>query len=302
MARRPPRNPRAEPRFRKAPIGHSKRVLDRIRAARHLRGAIRSLKDAAAAGFRLRFESELQDGETVPDLALTLEVVGRSVQTAIDRLVKVDNEYCRLAMERGLVAGACDFEAREQVYPALVDVRREIDGLFHREDARRLHGMTGRTRRRRKLLYPQLAGLVGALQSPERKMPRPRREGAVVDRGGWLARLEPGYTKLTTMLEALQVAELRELAMRDQRDAELERFDTVYSEGLDYVRSVYRLGGYGKKVLWHLLPTVQRRRLKGDARREREAREEGRRPARKPSEDDDATVVVEPPKGPTRVA
>ena len=44
--------------------------------------------------------------------------------------------------------------------------------------------------------------------------------------------------------------------MRDQRDAALERFDKVYSEGLDYVRSVYRLGGYGKKVLWHLLVTA----------------------------------------------
>ncbi len=79
------------------------------------------------------------------------------------------------------------------------------------------------------------------------------------------------------MLGKLDDFERLEEALRKDRDYELEAFDVVYGEALAFVRAAFQLGGLGKKVIWGLLPTVQRRRLKGKARRERHARAEGRR-------------------------
>ena len=79
------------------------------------------------------------------------------------------------------------------------------------------------------------------------------------------------------MLGELDDHEVMEVALRNDRDFELESFDIVYGEVLDFVRSVLRLSGYSEKVVWHLLPTVKQRRLRSKARKESEARAEGRR-------------------------
>ncbi|MCP3985034.1 MAG: hypothetical protein GY723_11635, partial [bacterium] len=98
-----------------------------------------------------------------------------------------------------------------------------------------------------------------------------------VDPEGWLEQLEPGYLKLTAMLEELKHQERMEQGLRQARDYELESFDVVYSEALDFVRSVFCLGGLDDREIWHLLPNVQRRRLRQKARQERTARADGLR-------------------------
>ncbi len=87
-SRKPKINIRRDPTLRKGPVKHSKRVLDRIKAAEALRGSVESFKDHAAAGFGERFAGELRDGEAVPDLSLALELAVRSVMTALDELVE----------------------------------------------------------------------------------------------------------------------------------------------------------------------------------------------------------------------
>ena len=182
----------------------------------------------------------------------------------------------RRATRRRILNEACIAVARDQVYPELVDVRRAIDTRFGRDAGRGLHRIEGSTRRKPRRLYPQLEGLVVALRDNE-KLPPPLRPGPAGERRKWLRQLEPGYQKLTEMLQDLDDHEIVEVALRNDRDFELESFDVVYGQALDFVRSVLRLSGCDERVVWHLLPTVQQRRLKAKARKESEARAEGRR-------------------------
>ncbi len=92
-----------------------------------------------------------------------------------------------------------------------------------------------------------------------------------------MSQVEPGYEKLTRMLDALDQREIEEAYQCQVKDIAIEDFDTVYGEALAFVRSVFRLGGYGDKVTWQLLSNVDRRRLKRQAREERYARADGRR-------------------------
>ncbi len=267
---------------RKGRIRHSKRVLRRIKAAGELRGAIEFFKARAATGFRLRFAADLREGEVVPDQTLALELAGRSVTWAVGELTQADNDYCGQSVRRKHLNEACIGLAREQIYPELVDVRRAIDAKFGREEGRSFHEMEGRTRRKPARLFPQLEFLVRMLKDPGQELPAPRRPGVRVDRQGWLAQLEPGYLKLKAMLERLEKEEKRENQLRDERDYELDAFDAVYSEALAFVRSVFCLAGISEREIWHLLPNVQRRRLRGKARQEREARADGLRQSKDP--------------------
>ncbi len=275
--RKTPIDVRNRPTLRKGRITKSKRVRHRIRAAGALRGAIESQEARVAAGYRRRFADELRDGEEMPDQILALKLASRSVMRAVEELSRADNVYCGQCIRRSDLNVACINVTREEIYPELVDVRRSIDNKFGRRNARLYHRIEGRTRRKPLALYPQLDRLMGVLRDPELAMPKPVRPGAKIDRQAWLARLEPGYLKLTAMLKQLAEEEEREKLLRGDRDYELESFDAVYSEALAFVRSVFCLAGVPEREIWHLLPTVQRRRLRGKARQERDARAEGRR-------------------------
>lgn len=281
MSTRKPRG-RKPPTLRKGPVKQSKRVLDRIKAAGKLVGAIDAQKARVAAGVKTRLADVLRAGETAPDLTLTLELTGRSVEAAIDLLARADAAYCRRGNERQMLNEACILVARDEVYPELVDVRRCIETRFGREAGRNLHRMQGNTLRKPKRQHPQLEKLVGMLRQLEEKggLPPAVRPGPVGELRGWLRQLEPGYRKLTEMLAELDDRARLEEALRKDRDFELESFDVVYGEALAFVRAAFQLGGLGTKVIWALLPPVQRRRLKGKARRESEARAEGRRGAK----------------------
>lgn len=291
---------RDQPTVRKGRIQHSKRVLRRIKAARQMRGSIEQAKARAAAGFRARFEEELQAGEEVPDQTLALELAGRSVMRAIDELIRADNAYCGQCVQRKQLGEACVEVARWEIYQELVDVRRSIDAAFGREKARHLHGMSGKTRRKPGRLYPQLKGLVQALENPRLALPAPVRASARVDPEGWLKQLKPGYLRLTEMLEQQEQEERREHQLREIRDFELESFDAVYGEALAFVRSVFRLAGLSERETWHLLPNVQRRQLRSKARQEREARAEGLRESK--GQPDDEGEAGEPAREPAPVA
>lgn len=265
------------PTLRKGGGKKSVRVRRRIKAAGRLWGAIESNEALAAEGFRRRFTAELRAGEEVPDQALALELAGRSVMRALEELNQADKTYSGQCTRRHALNKACISVAREEVYPELVDVRRLMDAKFGRHKARFFHRIEGRTRRKPLALYPQLDRLVDLLENPKQAMPKPRRPGVKIDRQGWLDQLKPGYLKLKAMLEQLEQEEKREKHLRDDRDWQLESFDVVYAEALAFVRSVFCLAGISEREIWHLLPDVQRRRLRGKARQEREARAEGRR-------------------------
>ena len=276
-SRKPNIDVRKPPTVRKGPVKHSKRVIDRIKAARTLRGAIETFKHDAAAGFDERFADELHDGETMPDLAVALELTVRSVWTSLEELSDADHLYCRRAMERRRLEKARRDVSEHDVYPAVRDLRHNLESLFGKKDGRELHGMKGPTRRKPKRLLPQLQDLVPWLRDPQRELPAPRLAGTRVDRNAWVDQVEPGYKQLTRMTRELEDREQAEQYQRQVRDIALEDFDEVYGEALTFVRSVFQLAGYGERVKWHLLPTVERRRLKREARWEREARDEGRR-------------------------
>ena len=73
----------------------SKMILAEIKAAGTVRASIKAFKQKVARGFGQHLEPELRDRENLPDHALTLDLIGRSVETVLDQLLDVDRQYAR---------------------------------------------------------------------------------------------------------------------------------------------------------------------------------------------------------------
>lgn len=267
---------RKEPTLRKGEARLSERVVHRMKAAHELRKAILALKADVQEGFRLNFEAELRDGEVMPDQGLSLELAGRWVKTAIDELEVADQRYCQQGSKRRILNQGIVHLARHQIYPELRDVRREIEWRYGKKEGSHYHRMQGRTRRKPQRQLSQLQGLVQALEGPPPKA-EPIRPLAPGEHQKWLAQLKPCHTFLQEKLDELQGMASLEVKLRNDRDYELESFDVVYARALALAAAVLEVSGFSEKAIRALLPTILRRRRSAKARREREAREDGKR-------------------------
>lgn len=67
-------------------------VRDQIDATRSFLSSIKTLKQKVADGYRELLEPELRNGEVLPDAALSLDLIGRSVERRLERLLDVNEQ------------------------------------------------------------------------------------------------------------------------------------------------------------------------------------------------------------------
>ncbi len=250
--------------------------LQRVQDTRALRGSVNALE--ATVGDRLdsRLAPELAEGEALPDFGLSIELLVRSVESALERLRAA--EYRCFARESDFAIALRNSEklARHEVYPQVVLVRRLIDAQVGRKNGRAIHGLSGRTLRKARRLHGQLEVLVSALEAERHGLPEPVFEGMEAERETWLRKIQPGYLQLSEQLAELADLEALELLARDDRSEEIRRFDATYGEARRWVEASFAFAGVGGRLSRMLRSYSHRRLLARDARRKREARAEGR--------------------------
>ncbi len=269
---RPKINVRRARGVRKGHVRYSDRVERRREMAKTLCASIETLKVAASSGFAERFTAELREGEPAPDHALALELVARSVESALAVLEGAESEYVGLGSRRVAERREGERIARRELNPRMVLLRREIESECGREAGADIHGLKGKTLREPRRVLRQARGLVATL-----KTERSRRPIARSEREAWLRQVEPACDRLAASIEELEGLERKEEYARGVRDLAFERFDAAYSEASAYAHTVYRLGGLGERVIHMLRPDVEHRRLRREAGQEQRARAEGRR-------------------------
>ncbi len=121
----------------------SEMVTRRAGETAALLAAVRVHKAEVGAGVRERFAPTLRDGEAMPDHELSLELAGRSVELAFERLDELDNRHRMAKGRRAEIAGEADRIAKEELYPVAVAARRRIDEAFGRRSGAELHTFTG---------------------------------------------------------------------------------------------------------------------------------------------------------------
>ena len=262
--------------YRKS-LKHSKGYHQRAGDAEALEASIRVFKGRVAEGLGERLAPELAEGEALPDFGLSLELVGRSVESALEHLRVSEMEYLELGVRCARVRRASDKLARQEVYPRVVSVRRLIESQFGKEEGQLIHGKAGKTRRKPRRLHGQLMVLVWALEDASSgELPEPLFQGVTAKREEWLGEIKPGYEQLTELLDELAELEALEQSAQIDKNRAMQAFDDAYSEARRLVEAHFVFAGLGNRLTRWLRSNVHRRLLAREARRKREARADGR--------------------------
>ncbi len=255
--------------------GFSKMVLRRLDDTRALAGSIEVFKARVADGLGQRLAPGLAEGEVLPDFALSLDLVGRSVEREAERLRAAERGRIERGSECAAVRRRSVKVARREVYPRVVSVRRQIDAQLGKEDGRNVHRMVGKTLRKPRRLYGQLQVLMWALEE-DAELPPPLLAGYEKKREDWLREVEPGYRQLTELLGELESLEMLEQAAKDEKQEAMQAFDAAYGEALRLLQASFAFAGLHDTLTGRLRSYFQHRLLIRRAREKRQARAEGR--------------------------
>ncbi len=271
-------------------------VLHRTKDTMDLVASTRVHQHRLAAAIAKRYAPLLEEGETLPDHVLTLELAGREVKAALKCLIEVDDRVDYASVKRDLLRLERNAMAAKVLQPRAVSVRGAIDQAFGREQGRHLHGMKGSTRRRAPLLLKQIRPLVLRLEDSGRELPRPKNPHAYVDRERWTRQLVPRYHKLVKLDgEVTRLRDHEVPALILDKKAALEAFDAAYADALRVVTAYFRMAGFDLKLIKNLKPYYQRRRLSRLAKKRRQDRAGARSPGGAA-----AAVVVEEDRPPAK--
>ena len=257
-------------------IKYSKMVARRVADTKALRASIEVFKTQVAAGLGERLAPELAESETLPDFGLSLDLVGRSACSALDRLRAAERRCRERQIECAAVRRKSEKLARREVYPRVVSVRRLIEAQFGKQAGQHVHGMAGKTLRKAKRLRGQLEYLVWALEDGRDELPAPLLKGLATDCDVWLGELKPGYERLRELLDELLDLELSEQLARLEKNQAMQAFDAAYGEALRLTQATFAFAGHGDTLARMLRSYFQRRLLSRRARDKRQARAEGR--------------------------
>lgn len=216
----------------------SKQVVDRHKDAQSVVASVRIHAAAVQAGLAQVLTPHLRPGETLPDLGLTLALIGRWIEARDHALTTADTAHqTELADDDGF-RDARDRSAAE-LYAWTTDLREALDGVFGSE-AMATWGVSGKTPRDPSQLAAFAIDLAARLSASD--LPTPRFT-ANVDRLSIAADLRARVTPLTDALADV-AREFRE-AERTliDRDAAMTSFDRVFGRTTAALSALYRLGG-----------------------------------------------------------
>ncbi len=172
--------------------GGSKMVRDQFKAANALRASINTFKQEVAAGFGQLLAPELRHGETLPDHALSLDLVGRSVRSTLERLRDADHQYDMCYRELNFLSRRCKWLA-DRLRPRAQQARRSIDGIYGKQQGEKIHAITGKISQNPSGLYDQVWPTLARLRDRKQPLPKPLAPGSrPILRSALLADLEPG--------------------------------------------------------------------------------------------------------------
>jgi len=244
---------------------HSAMVAERKRDALDLAGAFAAQGGTVTAGLAELLEPLLEPGETLPDLGLLFELLGRLVKRSAAKLDQADLERWLAGMKMQELRSRCR-EARQELYDEAVRVRKALVELCGSARGRRQFGLGPRTPRGAEDLAFEVRRLVERLADPELRLPVPRLASRRPDPAAWAAVLLPRLELLEELLEARRRRRIRKSDGVLDRHRALAAHDRTYKLAARTGESLFALSGNGE-LARRLRPPVRKPLCRGSAPR-----------------------------------
>jgi len=219
----------------------SKQVTDREKSTRFVVASIETHGEKLQLALQERLGRELQQGETMPDVALLTRLVIRALGTTSAALVAADTAH-----EAELADDAKPRELRDEeaqrVYQTLVDLRAGVAAALG-QDGLRVLGIDHSTPSDPSVLLNEGAAVLARLRDKGLKMPPHRRKGVRFDASDFADELEAHLSPLDQALKdvAREVREA-EKTLQDKRKAKAAH-DEAFSLGASWLSATFSLAG-----------------------------------------------------------
>jgi hypothetical protein len=255
----------------------SKLVTDREKSSRAVAAAAGTHAAAVGEALAKALAQHLKAGETMPNVALLVQLLGRNIQADSAALVKADKAHEAELSDDDAPRRARD-EAFEKVRSLLVDLRSGVDSAYGAAGLGVL-GLKGETPSDPSAVAGAAAAALEALQDAKRKLPKPRRAGNKLDRAAYVEELTAELPPLQKALAKVANEDREKEATQRAKDQAFATNDRTFTRGAALLASLAAAAG-----LDDLADKV---------------RPSGRRPGRTAAEDEDAAGDASPEATPS---
>lgn len=218
----------------------SKQVTDRQKNARTVLAALSTHESALARDLGGQLAPHLARGESLPDLALLLSLIGRSLSQATDALVAADTAHEAELRDDAEPRAARD-EVADQLRTELVDLRATVLGLYGNPGLVAL-ALQGETPRDPVVLSRFATDVLRACTAPA-TLPSPKVRGAKLDLKELAGLLGPLCKSLDAHLSAVAREEREAQVTLSQKNAALEHFDRTFSAAASLLSALLLTAG-----------------------------------------------------------
>lgn len=220
----------------------SKLVTDRMAASHQVEMAAARHADAVAAGLAEELASTLQEGETLPDFALTIRMLGRYLAQRSHEMDARDAAHVTELTQARSPREARDL-ATAALYDKIVEIRRAVEVVYGPEKIKAVLGVEGATPQYATTLRLHAEQILHRLRHPLDELPPSRLAGVVAEVDRWVAEIEPLYEALRQALQALLAKRARARGSLGHKQRAVHAFDNAYVQVGRCLEGLFALAG-----------------------------------------------------------
>lgn len=205
----------------------SKQVTDREKSTRAVVAAADTHAADIAAGFARELTPHLKSGDTIPDIALLIRLVGRKLQADTAALLAADQAH-----EKELSDDDGPREDRDaaaaKLRAALVDLRAAVDAVYGPKGLTLL-GIAHAAPVDPSVIATTAGAVSKNLRDTSIKLPKPKRAGMKVERAAFADEIDADLPALTKALGRVATEDREKEATQRAKNATMEKNDATFS-------------------------------------------------------------------------
>ena len=220
----------------------SKMITDRQKAAAELSGTVFIYAPKASAVLQRMFETDLHEGEQVPDLVFFQKLLGRRLSRLRTQLTEVDNTH-RAEIRDDRKLRESRNVAAEELRQSISRIRKIVDGAYGAGTCARYLDVDGRIPKDPVVLHRVAEVFVKELRSGNLEEAGTTLPGVNLDVNAWADHLEGPTLRLGEILGQLTQERPETRDRQTVKAAAMTDYDNAYLATARIVENLFRYAG-----------------------------------------------------------
>lgn len=218
-----------------------KQITSRQKATDAVYKSVVTHSEITGRAWAKRYTPYLEEGETMPDMALAMKLVGREMVATTTVMVEASEDHERELADDTLPRKKRD-ERKNKLLKKVVDVRDSINSVLG-QGALKALGISGRTPQEPVALIKTAKKMAKGLEDEEVKLPGPRVKGITLDRVVLAGELRELINPLQEALDVVGLEERQAEQTLSKKWASIDQNDETFGDGSRWLEQTLYIAG-----------------------------------------------------------